>query len=51
MHQTPRTSMNLYVEKSFKEKLYEYCNANDLVPSKVIQRVLNDRVLTHFRQK
>ncbi len=41
--------MNLYVETSFKEKLYKFCEEKELVPSRFIQKVILERYLdNHF---
>ena len=37
--------MNLYVETSFKEKFYKFCEEKELIPSRFIQKVLNERYL------
>lgn len=47
-YNTKKESMNLYPTKKFKETLYEYCEQNDLVPTRVIERVITDRVLSNF---
>lgn len=47
-YNTKKEPMNLYPTKKFKDTLYEYCEQNDLVPTRVIERVITDRVLSNF---
>ena len=37
--------MNLYVEKSFKENFYKFCENKDLIPSRFIQKIITERYL------
>tara|TARA_B110000858_G_scaffold104308_1_gene119438 strand:+ start:726 stop:893 length:168 start_codon:yes stop_codon:yes gene_type:complete len=47
-YQTKKEPMNLYPTKKFKDALYDYCSQTDTIPTRVIERVITDRVLNNF---
>ena len=40
-----KQTINLYVDKSFKENFYRFCEEKELIPSRFIQKVMNERYL------
>ncbi len=47
-YNSKKEPMNLYPTKQFKDKFYDYCEQNDVIPSRVVERVLTDRILNNF---
>lgn len=46
-----KTSVNFYVTNSFLNNLYKFCEDKDIVPSHLIQRVINERILDNYFAK